>query len=141
LRWLLGAVAVLALAAVTLPGPFVMVALLILCFAAMGAGNGAVFQLVPLRFATVTAVAGGLVGEISAFAGGALPGLMGMARQRYGTFAPGFVVVAAFALFALFALALIGRAWQRTWLSGDARAATPAPVADEGSVATAVEGA
>jgi NNP family nitrate/nitrite transporter-like MFS transporter len=131
LRGLLVAIGGLALVAAALPGPFVMVALLIFCFAAMGAGNGAVFQLVPLRFAAITAVAGGLIGEISALAGGALPGLMGLARERVGSFAPGFVVLGGFAALALATLALTSRAWQRTWLAhgtaAPAVAAEPEP--------------
>jgi NNP family nitrate/nitrite transporter-like MFS transporter len=126
LRVLLVGIGVLAVAAATLPGPATMVALLIFCFAAMGAGNGAVFQLVPLRFATVTAVAGSLIGEISAFAGGALPGLMGLARQRYGSFAPGFALVGACAVVALVTLLAAGRVWQRSWLARREPAAVPA---------------
>ena len=46
--------------------PWVMVAILVVCFSALGAGNGAVFQLVPLRFKSTTAVAGSLIGEMGA---------------------------------------------------------------------------
>jgi NNP family nitrate/nitrite transporter-like MFS transporter len=113
LRGLLLAIGVLAVAAALLPGPMVMVALLIFCFAAMGAGNGAVFQLVPLRFATITAVAGSLIGEISAFAGGAIPGLMGLAKQSGGGFGPGVVVIGGFAFLAVVTVAATSRAWQR----------------------------
>src|SRR5688572_7652670 len=38
--------------------------LFITCFAALGAGNGALFQLVPLRWPTTTAVAGSMIGEV-----------------------------------------------------------------------------
>ena len=46
--------------------------LFMLCFAALGAGNGATFQLVPLRWPLTTAVAGGMIGEIGALGGGIL---------------------------------------------------------------------
>ncbi|MGA2217359.1 MAG: hypothetical protein ABSG51_04690, partial [Terracidiphilus sp.] len=47
--------------------------LFMLCFAALGAGNGATFQLVPLRWPATTAVAGGMIGEIGALGGSILP--------------------------------------------------------------------
>jgi NNP family nitrate/nitrite transporter-like MFS transporter len=40
--------------------------LMLLCFAALGAGNGALFQLVPLRWPASTAVAGSMIGEWNA---------------------------------------------------------------------------
>src|SRR5262249_39791404 len=43
------------LASLMPPNPWLMVAILVVCFSAMGAGNGAVFQLVPLRFKSSTA--------------------------------------------------------------------------------------
>jgi len=50
--------------------------LLMLCFAALGAGNGALFQLVPLRWPATTAVAGSMIGEIGALGGGLVPNAM-----------------------------------------------------------------
>lgn len=133
LRWLLAAVGVLALAAATLPGPFAMVGVLIFCVAAMGAGNGAVFQLVPLRFTAITAVASSLIGEISAFAGGALPGVMGMAKQSYGTFAPGFILLGGFALIAMATLAATARSWARSEAGGDGAQVASGAVVGEGA--------
>jgi NNP family nitrate/nitrite transporter-like MFS transporter len=46
--------------------------LFMLCFAALGAGNGALFQLVPLRWPLATAVAGSMIGEVGALGGGFL---------------------------------------------------------------------
>ncbi len=43
--------------------------LFMFCFAALGAGNGALFQLVPLRWPNNTAVAGSMIGEVGALAG------------------------------------------------------------------------
>ena len=51
-----------------------------LCFAALGAGNGALFQLVPLRWPLTTAVAGSMIGEIGALGGGFVPNAMGQSQ-------------------------------------------------------------
>ncbi len=106
------------------PSPWVMVAILVVTFSAMGAGNGAVFQLVPLRFGTSTAVAGSLVGEIGALAGGFLPTMMGVGKQWTGSFSYGFLSGVALSLACLFALALVMRQWTRTWVGEGGKART-----------------
>jgi NNP family nitrate/nitrite transporter-like MFS transporter len=72
--------------------------LLMLCFAALGAGNGALFQLVPLRWPLTTAVAGSMIGEIGALGGGLVPNAMGLSRQYTGTYFWGFALFAVLAL-------------------------------------------
>ena len=67
--------------------------LLMLCFAALGAGNGALFQLVPLRWPMTTAVAGSMIGEIGALGGGLVPNAMGLSKQYLGTYLWGFVLL------------------------------------------------
>lgn len=110
-------------AAALLPAnPWAMVAILVLTFSAMGAGNGAVFQLVPLRFRTTTAVAGSLVGEVGALAGGFLPNAMGLGKQYTGSFAPGFLSGAILAVATLIVLALVTRQWTSTWVGKGGRA-------------------
>ena len=67
LTWVLVAVAVSLVAVGLASGSLVATTLLLmLCFAALGAGNGALFQLVPLRWPATTAVAGSMIGEIGA---------------------------------------------------------------------------
>ncbi|MCC7137161.1 MAG: NarK/NasA family nitrate transporter [Planctomycetes bacterium] len=123
LRDLLIAIIVLTgLAALMPSSPWVMVAVLVACFAAMGAGNGAVFQLVPLRFKTTTAVAGSLVGEIGALAGGFLPNAMGIGRKTTGSFAPGFLAGTALSIAVLVTLAIVSRRWTRTWVGEGGKA-------------------
>ena len=51
-----------------------------LCFAALGAGNGALFQLLPLRWPLSTAVASSVIGEIGALGGGLVPNAMGLSK-------------------------------------------------------------
>ncbi len=109
-------------AALLPPNPWVMVAILVVCFSAMGAGNGAVFQLVPLRFRTSTAVAGSLVGEIGALAGGFLPNAMGMGKQHFGSFAPGFLSGTVLAVLVLIALVLVTKKWTSTWVGHGGKA-------------------
>jgi NNP family nitrate/nitrite transporter-like MFS transporter len=103
---------------------------MMLCFAALGAGNGALFQLVPLRWPAATAVAGSMIGEIGALGGGLVPGSMGLARQYLGSYAFGFLFFAALALLVLALLRVMQGSWTRSWVGrgGRARAhAHPAP--------------
>ena len=96
--------------------------LLILCFAALGAGNGALFQLVPLRWPTSTAVAGSMIGEIGALGGGLVPALMGQSKQNTGSFLTGFVVLAVFSVLMLFVMRKMQVRWTRTWAEKGGRA-------------------
>ncbi len=96
--------------------------LLILCFAALGAGNGALFQLVPLRWPTSTAVAGSMIGEIGALGGGTVPAMMGQVKQHFGSFLWGFVVMALFSLLMLTIMRKMQIRWTRTWAEKGGRA-------------------
>jgi len=96
--------------------------LLIVCFAALGAGNGALFQLVPLRWPTSTAVAGSMIGEIGALGGGMVPALMGQAKQHMDSFLPGFVVLSVFSLLMLAVMRKMQLRWTRTWAEKGGRA-------------------
>lgn len=119
------------LAAATLPSnPWVMVAILVVCFSAMGAGNGAVFQLVPLRFKSTTAIAGSLIGEVGALAGGFLPLVMGYSQKYSGSFAPGFLMGTLLALGVLAALGLVMREWTSTWVGSGGKAIVATPAAE-----------
>jgi MFS transporter, NNP family, nitrate/nitrite transporter len=96
--------------------------LLIVCFAALGAGNGALFQLVPLRWPTTTAVAGSMIGEIGALGGGIVPNAMGLSKQYLGSYLWGFVVFAALALLMLVVMRVMQLRWTRTWAARGGRA-------------------
>ncbi|AWN41241.1 MFS transporter [Methylobacterium durans] len=103
--------------------------LFMLCFAALGAGNGALFQLVPLRWPTNTAVAGSMIGEVGALGGAILPNVMGLSKQYTGSFALGFVGYAAFAALVLGCLVLWQRRWVGQWIGPRGTVlAEPAPV-------------
>ena len=89
--------------------------LFMLCFAALGAGNGALFQLVPLRWPMTTAVAGSMIGEIGALGGGFIPNAMGMSKQHYGTYFYGFLAFAILGVVIIVMLRVMQTRWTRTW--------------------------
>jgi MFS transporter, NNP family, nitrate/nitrite transporter len=95
--------------------------LFMLCFAALGAGNGATFQLVPLRWPLTTAVAGGMIGEIGALGGGILPNLLGQSKQHTGSYRSGFLLYAVLALAVLVMMRIAARSWTRTWVGSGGR--------------------
>lgn len=121
--------------------------LFMLCFAALGAGNGALFQLVPLRWPLTTAVAGSMIGEVGALGGGFLPNAMGLSKQYSGSYLWGFVAFTLLALGMLAMLRVVQIRWTRTWAekggraravpgaqaAGDPRAAMPAGRARRGA--------
>jgi NNP family nitrate/nitrite transporter-like MFS transporter len=124
-------------AALVPASPWVMVLILIACFSAMGAGNGAVFQLVPLRrFRTTTAVAGSLIGEIGALAGGFLPNAMGLGKQHTGSFTPGSLSGTILALAVVGALLLVTKQWTSSWVGKGGRAREEHPPGAESAAET-----
>ncbi|MFY3386230.1 MFS transporter [Paracidovorax sp. MALMAid1276] len=96
--------------------------LFLVCFAALGAGNGALFQLVPLRWPLSTAVAGSMIGEIGALGGGLIPNAMGISRQYSGSYLWGFVAIAVCAAAMLVLLRVMQIRWTRTWAEKGGRA-------------------
>ena len=96
--------------------------LMILCFAALGAGNGALFQLVPLRWPLATAVAGSMIGEIGALGGGLVPNAMGLSKQYGNSYMWGFLFFAALSLIMLAMLRVMQIRWTRTWAEKGGRA-------------------
>jgi NNP family nitrate/nitrite transporter-like MFS transporter len=105
----------------TSPPLMVTTILLMGCFAALGAGNGAAFQLVPLRWPTTTAVAGGMIGEIGALGGGILPNLLGQSKQHTGSYQAGFIFYATIAIGVLIMMRVVSRSWTRTWVGPGGR--------------------
>jgi len=114
--------------------------LLMVCFAALGAGNGALFQLVALRWPATTAVAGAMIGELGALGGGLVPNAMGLARQYLGSYVWGFVVFAVLAAVVLVLLRRLQVGWTRTWAGkgGRARSSVDAPAGAAPAVTSAV---
>ena len=130
-RW--GGVNTLSVVLLTIAGTLVACALagkslaattllVMLCFSALGAGNGALFQLVPLRWPLATAVAGSMIGEIGALGGGLVPNAMGLSKQYAGTYMWGFLFFAALSLVMLTMLRVMQIRWTRTWAEKGGRA-------------------
>lgn len=95
----------------------------IVAMLAFGMGNGAVFQLVPQRFAREIGVMTGLVGMAGGVGGFLLAFSLGTARQYAGAYGPGFLIFAVLALVALVGLMSVKSRWRTTWgaLPGVAR--------------------
>ena len=110
------------------PSLLVTTLLFMLCFAALGAGNGATFQLVPLRWPLTTAVAGGMIGEIGALGGGILPNLLGQSKQHTGSYSAGFLLYAMLAVAVLVMIQIVARSWTRSWVGSGGRALDGSPL-------------
>jgi NNP family nitrate/nitrite transporter-like MFS transporter len=113
---------VYALAAVTLTvasfhlaGPASALAVLLMTMGALGAGNGAVFQLAPQRFGKEIGVITGLVGAMGGVGGFYLATTLGFAKQATGSYQAGFLGFATLALVALAALAVLKAHWRARW--------------------------
>lgn len=106
----------------TSPALFATTLLFMLCFAALGAGNGATFQLVPLRWPLTTAVAGGMIGEVGALGGSIIPNLLGQSKQHTGSYAMGFVAYTILACAVLVLMLVTARSWTRSWVGEGGKA-------------------
>jgi MFS transporter, NNP family, nitrate/nitrite transporter len=82
---------------------------------ALGAGNGAVFQLVPQRFRKEIGVMTGLVGMAGGIGGFYLASSLGFAKQHTGSYQVGFLIFAGLAVLALFGLHGVKTRWRTTW--------------------------
>ena len=83
---------------------------------ALGMGNGAVFQLVPQRFAREIGVMTGLVGMTGGLGGFYLASSLGYSKQLTGSYGAGFMVFAALAAVALGCIGIVRRRWRTTWV-------------------------
>ena len=92
-----------------------MFPLVFMVMAALGVGNGAVFQLVPQRFRHEIGVMTGLVGFGGGLGGFYLASSLGLAKQWTGSPSYGFLVFAALALIALAGLTSVKKRWRTTW--------------------------
>ena len=104
--------AVIATGPATLP---IALVLFIAVMGTLGAGNGAVFQLVPQRFRKEIGVMTGLVGFGGGVGGFYLAFSLGYAKKIAGSSAPGFLLFAGLALIALLGLTLVKKRWRTTW--------------------------
>jgi NNP family nitrate/nitrite transporter-like MFS transporter len=87
--------------------------LFILAMAALGMGNGAVFQLVPQRFRQDVGLMTGLVGMTGGIGGFYLAASLGYAEQFTGSYGFGFAGFAAMALVAFAGIVSVRPRWRR----------------------------
>jgi NNP family nitrate/nitrite transporter-like MFS transporter len=81
----------------------------------LGAGNGAVFQLVPQRFRKEIGVMTGIIGMAGGIGGFYLASSLGFAKQHTGSYQVGFLIFAGLALLALVGLQGVKKRWRTTW--------------------------
>ena len=91
--------------------------------AALGTGNGSVFQLVSRRFTRDIGAATGVIGAAGGLGGFVLPNLLGVLMGRTGTFGTGFGALAVAGFFALFLLLALRASWHRSSLESGGVAA------------------
>lgn len=90
----------------------------------MGAGNGSIFQLIPLRFPATKALTTGIVGEFGALGGAFIPIIMGYSKTHTGSYSMGFIVYGLSALIALAVLIMVQRKWTSSWVGKGGKALT-----------------
>ena len=105
----------LALASFQQASPYVALAILMFSMMALGAGNGAVFQLAPQRFGKEIGVVTGLVGMTGGIGGFYLASSLGWAKQVTGSYQAGLLAFAGLALVALAGLTGVKARWRQTW--------------------------
>lgn len=92
-----------------------VVALLFVGVGLLGMGNGAVFQLVPQRFASRIGIVTGLVGAAGGLGGFFLPSVLGAIKDATGSYAGGFQLFALAFLVGAFVLLQLGSVWKTRW--------------------------
>ena len=127
IRTLLGmyTVAAVCIAAVgfNLPSSYAAMALFVCTKVVLGAGNGAVFQLVPQRFRREIGVMTGLIGMAGGIGGFALAAGMGAIKQSTGSYQLALWLFASLGVLAWFGLYGVKRRWRTTWGSAAVTAA------------------
>jgi len=113
---LFGAMSVLIAGAGFLPPLPMMTSLIFLAIAAMGLGNGALFQVMPQRFQSEIGVATGIVGAIGGIGGFFLILLLGIMKDLTGSYGTGLYLFALAALATFMVLQALRPGWQASWL-------------------------
>ena len=98
-----------------LPQAWMALVVFMLAMLSLGAGNGAVFQLVPQRFRKEIGMMTGLVGMAGGVGGFYLASSLGYSKQLTGSYQAGFLIFAALALLALVGLTGVKTRWRTTW--------------------------
>jgi NNP family nitrate/nitrite transporter-like MFS transporter len=115
----------LSIAAVgfNLPSSTAALALFVTAMLGLGAGNGAVFQLVPQRFRREIGVMTGLIGMAGGVGGFLLAAGLGAIKQQTGDYQLALWFFASLGVLAWFGLYSVKRRWRTTWGSAAVTAA------------------
>ncbi|MNO40745.1 Nitrate transporter [compost metagenome] len=118
-------VAAICIAAVgfNLPSSVAALALFVSAMLGLGAGNGAVFQLVPQRFRQEIGVMTGLIGMAGGIGGFLLAAGLGAIKQHSGDYQLGLWLFASLGVLAWFGLHGVKSRWRTTWGSAAVTAA------------------
>jgi MFS transporter, NNP family, nitrate/nitrite transporter len=111
----LAGVAACLMSAATLPSLPIVIAALFAAVGLLGMGNGAVFQLVPQRFAGRMGLITGIVGAAGGLGGFFLPTLMGAMKDATGTYATGLSMIAVAFVAGAVTLLELGARWNVQW--------------------------
>lgn len=99
-------------------GALILFILTMLC---LGAGNGAVFQLVPQRFSKEISVMTGLIGMAGGVGGFALAASLGAIKQATGDYAIGLWLFAFLTALGWLSLSSVKQRWRASWSVAMAR--------------------
>jgi NNP family nitrate/nitrite transporter-like MFS transporter len=108
----------------TLPPLAWATALLFICMGLLGMGNGAVFQLVPLRFPKEIGLITGIVGAAGGIGGFLLPFGLKAFKQWPGSYSYGFGLFALVCLCSVGALKWVSLKWEGNFVQQGGRAAS-----------------
>jgi NNP family nitrate/nitrite transporter-like MFS transporter len=117
------AAAMLVLVSIGLPALWMALGVFVIAMLSLGMGNGAVFQLVPVRFGREIGVMTGLVGFAGGIGGFYLASSLGFSKQLTGSYQDGFLIFAALALVAFVGIQIVKRGWRSSFVATDAEAA------------------
>ncbi len=112
------AAAMLMLVGIGLPTLTMALAAFITAMLALGLGNGAVFQLVPVRFGREIGVMTGLVGCAGGIGGFYLASSLGYSKQWTGSYQDGFLIFAGLALVAFIGINAVKKEWRASFSRG-----------------------
>ena len=119
------AAAMLILVSIGLPTLPMALAAFIIAMLALGTGNGAVFQLVPIRFGREIGVMTGMVGCAGGIGGFYLASSLGFSKQWTGSYQGGFLIFAGLALVAFIGINIVKKHWRASFSRGFAEGFVP----------------
>ena len=113
----------IAVVGFNLPSSNAALALFVVAMLGLGAGNGAVFQLVPQRFSKEIGVMTGLIGMAGGIGGFLLAAGLGAIKQHSGDYQLGLWLFASLGVLAWVGLHGVKQRWRTTWGSAALTAA------------------